>query len=657
MASKIKGITIEIGGDVQPLNKALEGVNKKSRDLQSELRQVERLLKLDPGNTELLAQKQELLTKAVENSREKLETLRKAQQQVEEQFKKGDIGEEQYRAFQRELIKAEQELQRFEKRLQSSGNETKTFKDKLEEAGKTVKEVGEKIKSIGKTMSTTVTAPIVGGFAALTAGTKEFRSDLSRLEANAEVAGQKMDVLNDAMATLHAVTGETDSSVEGLSNLLATGFRDEQLTELLDSLYGAAIKFSDTLKFEGIADGLQETLATGEAVGPFAELLERSGIALDSFNEGLQQAIANGEQENYILQTLAQTGLAETYEAWRKNNEEMVKTEEANFRMQQAFAELGASLEPILRPIIEKVTELVNKFNEMSPTSQRVILVIAGIAAAIGPLLVAFGSVATAVSTLTSLFIKVGAAIGAISAPVAIAVAAVAGLIAVGVALYKNWDEIKEKAIELKDNLQETWENIKNIIAEAWNSIWTTTTETWITINSWLTNLWNGIKNTVVTTWNSILTTITDILNKVKGKFQSLVDSAKDWGKNLMNEFIDGFKSMFGKLWNALEDAANAVAGFLGFHSPTKLGPGRDADKWAPNLVKMYAEGIKKTLPRLQSALNEMASSLTPANIAGNTNYNYNSGGNTFNIYVQGTSAEEVLEKLKREVHKIGERW
>ena len=119
MAGNIKGITIEIGGDTQKLNKALEDVNKKSRDIQSELKQVEKLLKLDPGNTELLAQKQKLLAEAVANSKEKLDRLKSAQEQVNEQFKKGEISEEQYRAFQREVVKAEQELAGFEKQLKA----------------------------------------------------------------------------------------------------------------------------------------------------------------------------------------------------------------------------------------------------------------------------------------------------------------------------------------------------------------------------------------------------------------------------------------------------------------------------------------------------------------------------------------------------------
>lgn len=451
MAGTIKGITIEIAGNTQPLNKALEDVNKNTRDLQGELRSVERLLKLDPENTELLAQKQKLLGEQVDNSREKLNRLKAAQEQVNQAFQRGDLGEEQYRHFQRQVINAEQDLKKFENQLKDTGVTAK-------KASFDIQGIGDKLKGVGTTMSAAVTAPIVGGFIAVTQGTKELRGDLAALSTNAQVAGQDMGVLNEAMVKLHAVTGETDSNVEGLSELLATGFRDEQLSTLLDSLYGAAIKFKDTMKFEGIADGLQETLATGAAIGPFGELLERSGIQLDGFNQGLTAAIANGTQEQYVLDVLAKTGLAETYEAYRKNNEEMVKAEEANFRMQQSMATLGATLEPILTPIINKVTELVNGFNNMSPAGQKVVLIIAGIAAAIGPLLILLGSLSGIFVSLTTIAAGMGLTLGGLLLPIAGVVAAITGLIAIGVLLYKNWDTIKEK-------LASTWANIKSLFS------------------------------------------------------------------------------------------------------------------------------------------------------------------------------------------------
>ncbi|WP_257206025.1 hypothetical protein [Bacillus wiedmannii] len=103
MAGRIKGITVEIGGDTVGLQNALKDVNKRSNDLTKELKDVERLLKFNPGNMEALAQKQQLLTQSIENTTKKLDQLKSAQQQVEAQFARGDIGEEQYRAFRREI--------------------------------------------------------------------------------------------------------------------------------------------------------------------------------------------------------------------------------------------------------------------------------------------------------------------------------------------------------------------------------------------------------------------------------------------------------------------------------------------------------------------------------------------------------------------------
>ena len=133
MAGNIKGITIEIGGNTTPLQKALQSVNSTTSKLKSELRDVERLLKLDPTNTTLLEQKQKLLAQSVQAAREKLDQLREAEEQVEQQFKEGKIGEDQYRAFQREVVKAEQSLRTAEEQLEAFGKtEDETTEDTKE---------------------------------------------------------------------------------------------------------------------------------------------------------------------------------------------------------------------------------------------------------------------------------------------------------------------------------------------------------------------------------------------------------------------------------------------------------------------------------------------------------------------------------------------
>lgn len=140
MAGNIKGIKIEIDGDTQPLQKALKNVNKAATDASQELRQIDKALKFDTGNVTLLTQKQEVLQKQVSTTKEKLETLRQAQSQVEQQFKNGDIGADQYRAFQREVEVTQNVLKGYEGKLANvnqalaeNGNATKSNQTQLKE--------------------------------------------------------------------------------------------------------------------------------------------------------------------------------------------------------------------------------------------------------------------------------------------------------------------------------------------------------------------------------------------------------------------------------------------------------------------------------------------------------------------------------------------
>ncbi len=153
MANRIKGIIVEIGGDTVGLQKALKDVNDKAKNVSSEMREVEKALKLDPTNTELLAQKHTLLSKQVEIAKEKLSALKDVQKQVEQQFKNGDIGEEQYRAFQREVALAESNVKRLdgqleevEKTMNTTSESTEELSKDLDNAGKTTKDLGENVE-------------------------------------------------------------------------------------------------------------------------------------------------------------------------------------------------------------------------------------------------------------------------------------------------------------------------------------------------------------------------------------------------------------------------------------------------------------------------------------------------------------------------------
>lgn len=157
MAGRIQGITVEIGGDTTKLQTALKGVNTEIRNTQSQLRDVDKLLKLDPGNTELLAQKHRLLGDAVKETKEKLETLKTAAEQAEQALKDGTITQEQYDGLQREIVETEQKLKALEEQARQSG----TALQEIAAKGEKLKTVGDNVTNVGKKFMP-VTLGVVG---------------------------------------------------------------------------------------------------------------------------------------------------------------------------------------------------------------------------------------------------------------------------------------------------------------------------------------------------------------------------------------------------------------------------------------------------------------------------------------------------------------
>ena len=180
MAGRIQGITVEIGGDTTKLQTALKGVNTEIRNTQSQLRDVDKLLKLDPGNTELLAQKHRLLGDAVKETKEKLETLKTAAEQAEQALKDGTITQEQYDGLQREIVEPEQKLKALEEQARQSG----TALQEIAAKGEKLKTVGDNVTNVGKKFMP-VTLGVVGlGTAAVkTAADFDFFTATNRLPA------------------------------------------------------------------------------------------------------------------------------------------------------------------------------------------------------------------------------------------------------------------------------------------------------------------------------------------------------------------------------------------------------------------------------------------------------------------------------------------
>lgn len=270
MASRIKGITVEIGGDTTGLDKALKSVNTTIKNTQSSLKDVNKLLKLDPSNTELLSQKQKLLKDAIGATKEKLDSLKAAQEQAKAQLESGDLGQDKYDALQREIIETEEEL----KRLQEQAATTSTSLAKIDEVGQKMESAGNSIAGAGKSMMP-LTLAIGGVGTAAVKTAADFDAGMSQVAAISGATGDDLEALRDKaremgsktkfsaseaasameyMAMAGWKTGDMLGGIEGIMNLAAASGEDLATTSdiVTDALTAFGLSAEDSGHFADI---------------------------------------------------------------------------------------------------------------------------------------------------------------------------------------------------------------------------------------------------------------------------------------------------------------------------------------------------------------------------------------------------------------------
>ncbi|OAT74563.1 phage tail tape measure protein [Parageobacillus thermoglucosidasius] len=690
MAETVRGINVVIGADTTKLSKALSDVNQKSREIQSELRQVDRLLKFDPSNTTLLAQKQQLLSQAVANTTEKLNRLKSVQQQVADQFARGEISEGQYRAFQREIEKTEGQLRSLQSRLEETNGainkHTTTWgklQEKLSTVGNNLRDIGQRMQNVGQSMAASfgaATAAIGGALGFAVKKSMDFEAQIDRVGAVAGATPAEIKKLEQAALDLGASTSKSATEVaQGMEIMATMGYNTNQILAAMPGIIAAAeasgedmAVVADTVsaalnafglsadKASKVADilaqaandsaaGIQDMQYTFKYAAPVAkqlgisleelaaatEIMANNGIRGEQAGTTLRAALirlsdppkeaantlerlgvkitdANGKMLPFsniigqlaektknmsnaqklaalstIFGTEAASGMLSVVEAGPQKLDALTKSlqnsagasQEAAAKMkdnlkgsleelQGAFETAQITIGNALAPAIEKVAgyiqNLINWFNNLSPSTQQFIAtaaavatVLAGIGTAIGVMLMVVGGAINGFGTLAQTFGKISEAISKaggmmglfskaltfLTGPVGIAIAAIAGLIAVGVLVYKNWDTIKAKAIEIwgaiKDWFSQTLESIKQFFNNAWNNIKSFTSSTWDSIKQTTVNVWNAIKT-------GVMAIITPFINGIKNLFNGMKDG--------LQQIFNGLKQFFSGVWQAIKN-------------------------------------------------------------------------------------------------------
>lgn len=740
MANRIKGITVEIGGDTTKLQTALQGVNKEIKNTQAQLKDVEKLLKLDPGNTELLAQKHKLLGQAVEETKNKLQTLKTAQEQANEALKNGTISQEQYDALQREIVETEQEL----KRLEEQANQSATALQKISATGEKLQTVGSNIESAGKNL-----LPVTGAVTALgTAAVKtaaDFDTAMSQVAAVSGATGSDLDALRDKAREMGAKTKFSASEaaeamnymamagwkttdmlggIEGIMNLAAAsgedlattsdivtdaltafglsaddsghfadvlaaassnantnvsmmgetfkycapiagalGFSVEDTAEAIGLMANAGIKSSQAgtslrtimnnltgeVKICGSSIG-EVTIATTNADGSMrglSDILADCRVAFSGLSESEKAAAAEtlvGKNAMSGFLALMNAGEADINKLSGAiancdgKSAEMAATMQDNLagqlqilksQLEELAISFGELLMPAIRTIVGWIQQFVDWLNGMDEGTKKVIMTVALLAAALGPVLIVIGKVISAVGTIMTIVPKIAGVInvvkGAFAAlnatmlanPIFLIIAAIAALIAAFIYLWNNCEGFRQFWIDLWENIKAVavavWTAISEFFTAAWEAIKLAAETVWNGIRDFFSGLWEGIQlifTTVVTAistflslaWTAIQTTVTTVFTAISTFFSTIWNGIL----TIVTTIVTAISTFLTTAWNTIKTTITTVLTAI----QTVFTTVWNAIK---TIITTIVNGIKNTISTVWNSIKSTVSSVVNA--------------------------------------------
>lgn len=808
MADRIKGLKIVLGADTSELVSAIYNVNSAISKTQANLRDINKALKLDPGNVNLLKDKQSELSSVIEQTKQKIEEEEKALQALSD--KGVDETSEQFRNLKTQIDIDNASLKDLQNQMKDFGSVGKqVLQDvgsKMQEVGKKIQSVGDSISSVGSNLTTKLTVPIVAAgttavakfaevdktmnLVAQTMGIDEeqanslntamenaaknstfgmndaatamlnfARSGLNAEEAAAAIApamnlaagaGGELEVVSAGLTATINGFGDSFSQTEYYANVFANACNNSALdvNTLSEAMSVAAPIFAasgktveDAALYMGIMGnaGIEASVAANSLKTGFARLADGSGevgkeleaLNVEIFNSDgtmrdlvtvqkeLHDAFAGLSEEeqlaaastifgkNQMASWLALintapadvSALSDAINVTSNTTQEMADAMMGGFggsieslksSIDVLMTSLGRLAAEYLTPVIDKIQGVIDNFMALDDETKNHIIQIAGIVAAVGPVLLIVGKVITgigavisAVGTITSaigaiipIITGIGSAISAalpviagVAAPVLGIVAAITAVIAAIVLLITHWDQVKAYTIQVVTAMLAAWENFKTMLINKWTEIKTKISSTVQTLLTTIKSKFEEIKTSVVEkvtslkdkaveTFQNLLSKIKETIGNIKNTIvegfenaieyiTSLPGKALQWGADIINGIVDGIRSAFGNLVSAVSDIASTISSYIHFSVPD-VGPLADADEYMPDFIDLLVKGINSGMPRLERAMQGMTSSMLPGYGASTTGSQAAAGNMTANnnisINVYGAQGQDVSE-------------
>lgn len=709
---QIKGITIEIDGKTTGLTKALKAANSEIKTTKSQLNSVEKALKLDPKNVDLLKAKQNALNEVIKETKEKLDMEKQAAESAKKELELGNITQGEYDALQAEIVTTTNELSNLEKQarqassvlgsqMQAAGAHIKEVGNNISELGEKVTGVGDKVSALGGKMTATITMPVVAGGTAAVKEATDYSSALAKLSTIADTAQTPIDDLDSSIMALSDSTGMgaaeiAEASYQAISagqstkdavgfveqaNVLARagftsmstatdtlttalnayGLSADQVSSVSDKLIttqnlgkttvdelGASMgKVIPTAAMYGVnldqlsaayitttKNGIGTAESTTYINGMLNELGKSGSTTSDILKEKTGKSFSELMNEGYNLSDVLQivqdeadssgvsladmfgsqeaakaaatitqhandftgaikelessTGTAQKAFDTLEASDPSIQFEKTKTAIQNCAISIGQILMPIVQQIAGKIQELVQKFRDLDPETQQQIVMIAAIAAAIGPLIVIIGTLISSVGKIITFGGQIVSLVGSITTwmgtastfitgtmipaitgvvtaigPFLLIAAAVIAVITAIIVVIKNWDAIVEVA-------QFVWESFCEKVSQLVTAFKEFFTSAFQAIGSFFTGIWNGIVSVATNAWSSIRNVFSTVGSFFTGIFQqawngitSIFNRLGSFFSGVWNSVTGIFKSAGMAIGNAISGAVKTAVNFV----------------------------------------------------------------------------------------------
>ena len=473
-------------------------------------------------------------------------------------------------------------------------------------------------------------------------------SDIAAMAARLAPAAAQLNLTTSDVLALSAALSTAKITAEGGGTAMT-----QVLTNITKNI--AAFRTGAENTIPRIAE------IAGMSAQEFADAWETKPIeAIDAFITGLSKLDENGEYTAIVFDELSMSGvrqslslnaLAVTHEQLSKaiedSNREYELAEALGIEAEKRYGTLDSQVQqlknslailgdsfgrmfiPALTKLVEKLTQAVTWFSGLSDGTKKTILWIAGVVAAIGPVLTILGTLGSIITAVSVTAATLGVGIAALAAPIGIAIAAIAGIIATGALLISHWEEIKA-----------TFQLVGMVIQEVGRQI-----------GEFLKNLAMSILNGLLSLVEKVVaqfllftgSTLPNFANNIKNIFTNLISNAWNWGKDLVNNIIEGIKSKFNALVDSVKNIANTIWSYLHFSEP-EVGALSDFNTWMPDMMKGLAKGIDDNIYLVDNAISRVADSLASPN-------QINYGGVVINLNVpQGANGQQILDEIETEL-------